>query len=526
MQHHTFQCRHAIGRQFHQIDFAIAFEDRFSHKERGDQCHNDPDDINQPEGERLIFFRKKCGDQQCIDRQTGSAAHQRQDHDRDFAVAFRFNGARCHDRRNGTAESQHQRHKGSALQTENTHDPVHDIRGTGHITGIFQQRNGKEQEQDIGQKHHHAADATDDPVDHHIPQERQRFFIPVSADEFTQPGESVFDVSHERICERECEPECEIHNDQKDGQPQKFIGHNAVDLIGDLPAFFLCECDGIAAGTGKHGITAVRHKCIGIDGVNIPQMADLRGNFAVHRFEFRNTHGGSIVFQQFDRKETGGNMGILFDIQSIDLFRDRANGVVHIRTVCEHGHPVIVQHLQERSQTRQQRTHAAGFAADGLNDGRTEVFFQFGNIKFQPFFLGIIGHIECQQHGDMQFRQLGGQIKTALGNGGVDHVDDQIDPRSRQLLKHNFFFRRTGRKRIHTRQVHKFNINAIQREAAAFTFHCHAGIVPHVLTRSRQCIKNTGFPAVGISCKSYTIFLFHFFLPFSSLITILAASSL
>ena len=499
MEHHALDRGHTVGRQFHQVHFAFAFEQGGLHDPGGDQGDHDPDDVNDPHGERLIFFREERRDQQSIDRQTGSAAHQRQHHDRNRAVPFGFDGTGRHHSGNRTAEAQHQRHKGASLQPEFAHNPIHHKGSTGHVAGIFQNGNGKKEQQDVRQEHDHAANTADDTIHDQAVEES---FRKNPANKFAQPAEEVFDPLHGRFRNGKGKPERCIHDRQKDGEAEELVGQHGIDLIRDLSAAFLRNGDGIAAGTGEHGIATVRHEGIRFDRMLIQQMLDLLFHLIMNTLELIQPPDTGIVFQQFNGKETGGDVLILFDLQVVDLIGDSLDRIIHIRAVSQHGNAVIFQFGESSRQFLQKRLHTVAAVADCLHNGRTKIFFQFWNIVLQTFFLGIIRHIEGQQHGDMQFRQLSGQVQTALGDRGVDHVDDQVDAGLCQFLKDHFLFRRGGGKRVHARQVDQFNVHAVQLERTALAFHSHAGIVAHVLSGTGKSIEDTGLPAVRIPCES------------------------
>ena len=366
MEHHALDRGHTVGRQFHQVHFALAFEQGGLHDPGGDQGDHDPDDVNDPHGERLIFLREERRDQQRVDGQTGSAAHQRQNHDRDRAVPFGFDGTGRHHRGDRTAEAQHQRHKGAPLQAELAHHAIHHKGRAGHVAGILQNGNGKEEQQNVRQEHDHAANAADDTIHNKTVPEA---FRQSAADEFTQPAEEVFDPFHGRFRNSKGKPECRVHDRQEDGEAEELVRQHGIDLVRDLSAAFLGNGDGIAAGTGEHGIATVRHEGICLDRMLIQQVPDLGFHLIVNALELIQPPDTGIVFQQLDGKETGGNVLIFFDFQLIDLVGDCLDRIVHIRTVCQHGNAVIFQFGKSPCQFLQERLHAVAAVADRLHNG-------------------------------------------------------------------------------------------------------------------------------------------------------------
>ena len=171
-------------------------------------------------------------------------------------------------------------------------------------------------------------------------------------------------------------------------------------------------------------------------------MPDLFLHGSGDRMKHRQPHGCGIMFQQFDGKKTRRHMGIRRGPQRVDPPGDCRNGVVDIRAVGQHRHPVILQFGQGLRQFFQQRPDTVGTAPHGADNRGTEIFFEFRDIKFQPFPVGIVGHVEYQHHGNVQFSQLGRQIQAPAGDRGIDDIEDQIDPRLGQFIKHHLFFRR------------------------------------------------------------------------------------
>ena len=207
-------------------------------------------------------------------------------------------------------------------------------------------------------------------------------------------------------------------------------------------------------------------------------------------------------------------MGETFDGKFVNGIGNDLNGFVNIIAIGEHGHAMIIQLFQCFQKFLGQRADAVRFTADGLNNGRTEIGFQFRQVEFHSLSCCVIAHIENEHHGDMEFRQLGGQIKTAAGNGGVQHVQNQVNSGFGQFLENDFFFRGGRGERIDAGQVDEFDLIIFQSEMTGFTFDRHAGIITHMLSCTGQCIKNAGLAAIGVTGKSNTDFILHLrFLP-------------
>jgi len=239
------------------------------------------------------------------------------------------------------------------------------------------------------------------------------------------------------------------------------------------------------------------------------EVSNLRFDFVMNRLELRNPHRARVVFQQLDREKTRRDMGVAFDAEFPDLRGHRFDGVVDVAAVGEHRHAVAVQVLQRFGQLLQQRPDAARLAADGADDGSPEIPFQLGEIVFQPLPVGLVAHVEGEQHRDMELGKLGGEIETPARNGGVDHVEDQVDPRPGQFLKDDVLLGGARRERVDARQVHQFNLHAVEREAAGLAFDRHAGVVADMLAGSGQGVEDAGLAAVGVARQRDAKFRLH-----------------
>ena len=178
------------------------------------------------------------------------------------------------------------------------------------------------------------------------------------------------------------------------------------------------------------------------------QMPDLRFDHGVDRLERIKFLDACIMFQKLDGEETRRDVLIPLYIECINLCRNDLDGVVNIRAIGEHGDAVTFQPVQGVGKFFEEWFDAAGFAADRLDNRRTEIFFKFREIELQAFLCRIVAHIERKKHRNMKFRKLRGQIQAALGNGGVHHIQNQVNAGSRQLLKRDILLRRTGGQRI------------------------------------------------------------------------------
>ena len=376
----------------------------------------------------------------------------------------------------------------------------------------------------FGRKTSTPADPGDHPVGEQRTQIRKRRFRPDVFHRAGKHGESLFDVSHQRIGAGEGEPEREVDDQKEKRQTDVFIGHHHIDPVGDFTATLAGRGNRLAAGPRQHRITAVGQKGVGVDGMFLPEMPNLRFHLVADGRKLLHPADAGVMFEQLDGKETGRDVPITRHIKRIDPGSDRGNRLIDIRAVGELRRAVLGKFRQRLRKFFQQEPHAARPAADRLDDGRTEAGLQFRDVEFHPLFLRVVAHVEGEQHRDMQFGQLRGEVETAPGNRAVDHIQYEIDSRAGQLPEHHLLFRRTGGERIDARQIDQIDFHAVQYKAARLALHRHAGVVSDMLACASERIENTSFSTVWIARQADSEHLFHR-AGSSSLIRMQAASS-
>ena len=245
-------------------------------------------------------------------------------------------------------------------------------------------------------------------------------------------------------------------------ETEEFVGHDRVDLVGDFAAFFLCHGDGVAAGSGEHCVAAVGHEGVGFDCVFVPEVLDLGFDFVVSGFELGDAHGSGIVFQKLDCEEARGDVFVFFNIESVDSVCNGFDGVVDVFAVRQHGNAMVFELREGFRELGEQRADAVGSASDGLDDRGTEILFQFRNVELKTFSLGVVAHIESEEHGDVEFGELGCEIEAAARNGGIHDVQNQIDSWFCELLEDDVFFGGGGREGVYAGQVDEFNFHVVQ----------------------------------------------------------------
>ncbi len=122
--------------------------------------------------------------------------------------------------------------KDFSVQTKPVHDLVHDHGNSCEITGVLEDREEQEQQEDIRQEDHDRTDTADDTVTY------QRCDPVGSGDSGktcrSKPGEqpeAFTDQIHDRSADGEHDLEDQIHHGKKDREPEPFTGHDLVDPL-------------------------------------------------------------------------------------------------------------------------------------------------------------------------------------------------------------------------------------------------------------------------------------------------------
>ena len=134
-----FARRHTIGGKLHHERHVLALEQESTEEPGGDDRQANTDHIHQQHDNSTIL-REEGSRQEHIDRQTGTATHQRQDQHRDHAAIAALDRAGGHDRRHVATESHHQGDERFTVQPHLVHDLIHDEGGSCHIAGILHER--------------------------------------------------------------------------------------------------------------------------------------------------------------------------------------------------------------------------------------------------------------------------------------------------------------------------------------------------------------------------------------------------
>ena len=134
--------------------------------------------------------------------------------------------------------------------------------------------------------------------------------------------------------------------------------------------------------------------------------------------------------------------------------------------------------------------------------GNAHHFGQAVHIDMHTGLAGFVHHIADQHHRKAHFHHLHGQQQIALQGRGIHDVDDGLDIAAAQLGAGHQLFHGVGGQRIGPGQVHQGDVGVAVAHMAFLTVHRDAGVVAHMLSRSRIGIEHRGFTTVGIACQS------------------------
>ena len=148
----------------------------------------------------------------------------------------------------------------------------------------------------------------------------------------------------------------------------------------------------------------------------------------------------------------------------------------------------------------------------GLNrdDAHPQVFFKGGNINMYAVLFRQIEHGQRNDTGKPDIHDLGRNIQVAIEVCRIDHAQDKVRrdyfvAEAEQDGDGDHLIRRTGRKRIDTRQVNREKPDAILTKFAQRTFDRHPRVIPGVLAEPGEGVKEGRLARIGIPDHGHPI---------------------
>ena len=265
-----------------------------------------------------------------------------------------FQGPGRHDSRHRAPKTQEQGDESLAGKTQAAHDVFHDIGHPSHVPGIFQEAQGQEQDQDVGQEGDDGPHPAQDPVD-------DQGFQPVTDSPGSEqpfqpvpePADEIFHVSLQHIPYRKGQEEHHRHDQQEHRNAPDPVREHLVQPVGDLVAFLLVE---------QHFVDDFFDKVVFFpdDLGLIVLVQDVR---PVHRVLL---HHFLVLFQQLDGVPPGIDDVRVFHFQ----FRDQLVDPVLDGVGIDHGVHFVVQPMgSDGLMVVDQRVRVFGIP---MMDGRME----------------------------------------------------------------------------------------------------------------------------------------------------------
>ena len=235
MHQYAARIRDAVGRQFHDERDRIAPKQRPFEQQSAQDRHQYADQIDRQHDDRGVMGKESRGDH-AIDRQLGTARHERRQDDGHLAVALTAQGPRRHDGRYAAAKADQHRHEALAGKTDLAQRLIHDVGDPRHVAAVLQQAEEEKQDNDQRQEREHAADAGTDAIDDQRMQPRRDLpYIHLRIEPADEHIDAAFQQALQSAADRhEGQIKDQQHDPQKDRNAQIFMRQPAVDLFAAL----------------------------------------------------------------------------------------------------------------------------------------------------------------------------------------------------------------------------------------------------------------------------------------------------
>ena len=134
----------------------------------------------------------------------------------------------------------------------------------------------------------------------------------------------------------------------------------------------------------------------------------------------------------------------------------------------------------------------------GLHHFAAQRLAQFAQLDDVAVLARDVDHVQGDDHGDAQLRQLRGQVEVALDVRRVDDVEDGVRLLIDQIAARHHFLQRVGGKTVNARQVlNDYVVRAL--EAPFLFFNGDARPVAHELVQTRQVVEHGRLAAVRVA---------------------------
>ena len=303
-------------------------------------------------------------------------------------------------------------------------------------------------------------------------------------------------------------PVHQIHDQSEDGQAQPAVGHDPVDLIGcgqlPLTLFLVAALDDLGdvqiALVGDDALSVVVQLLLGSLNVRVDVGHDVSGDAELFQYLV-------VPLEDLD-----GVPALLLFGQIVDggLF-NVGNGVLHRAGEGVHGDGLGT--LGSLHGGFGSFHNAVALQRGDLDDPHAQLAGQLRHVDLVAVLADHVHHVDGDDHGNAQLRELCGKVQVALQIGAVDDVQDGVGPLTNQVVTGHNFFQGVGRQGVDARQVHDDDV-VVLLQLAFLLLHGDAGPVAHELVGTGQGVEQGRLTAVGVARQGNLDLLFHIIAPY------------
>ena len=477
----------------------------------------------------------KRAHEQGDDGSLGTAGHERRRHGGHAALVLVLDGLRGHDTGNAAARGDEHRDERLARQAEAAEHAVHDERDAGHVAAVLKQAQEGEEHDHLRHEAQDCAHTADNAVDDQALDPRldvgtlkgiadndrdagdvgteimgvdavsvvagslDRLVIGLlaRAEEPTVAKDAVVGpVRAPRTHRHDGDIVHQAHDHDKDRDAEPAVRDNAVDLLsgGDLLGSLLEE------GRNHRGdeVIALRRH----DGFCIVLKLLLHGGrdgLHASLFVSRKTElldGRLVALEKLDgvpalesRRRTGAG-----DLVNL------GKGVLHLVGELDRGGSGLLGGSSLLGGS-DDFVNASAPQRRAFNDRAAEKLRKLRGVNDVAVLLEQVGHVQGDDDGKTELKNLGGQIQAALDVRGVDKVDHDVGAVVNQIVARTDLFGRIGRQRVNAGQVGDDNV-LVAEQLCLLLFNGYAGPVSDITVFAGNTVKQRGFTAVGVAGES------------------------
>jgi len=293
------------------------------------------------------------------------------------------------------------------------------------------------------------------------------------------------------------------HDGDEDGDAQVPVGEQGIQAAGDVGVLAVGALDHLlheavdeaVAALGQQGGAVGSQVRLEEREAGLDLRADgLAGVAALHQLL-----GVGHAFQQLQR-EAAGRLGLGQLLVPQDLLADLLELPLHVRAVVHGGQLAEGRagHLQDGVL---EALDALLAVAHGGHHRASQEPLQGGQVDPQALLLGVVHHVQDEDHGPVQLQELGGEVEVALQVGGVQHVDDDVDAGVGHEQGGDALVLAAGGKRIGAGQVHDLHGTLGRLEGAAAAFDRDPRPVAYMVPGAGEGVEDGRFSTVGVARK-------------------------